>query len=45
MKVEVEQQPQSVTTLRIELPPDEVRKEWDAIASNYARYARIPGYR
>ncbi|MGZ4984773.1 MAG: trigger factor, partial [Chthoniobacterales bacterium] len=45
MKVEVEQQPQSVATLRIELPPDEVRKEWDAIASNYARYARIPGYR
>ncbi|MDQ6911745.1 MAG: trigger factor [Verrucomicrobiota bacterium] len=45
MKVEVEQQPQSVATLRIELPPDEVRKEWDAIAQNYARYARIPGYR
>jgi trigger factor len=45
MKVEVEQQPQSVATLRIELLPDEVRKEWDAIASNYARYARIPGYR
>src|SRR5450755_36143 len=45
MKVEVEQQPQSVATLRIELPPDEVRKEWDAIANNYARYARIPGYR
>jgi trigger factor len=45
MKVEVETQPQSVATLRIELPPDEVRKEWDSIASNYARYARIPGYR
>ena len=45
MKVEVEQQPQSVATLRIELPPEEVRKEWDAIAQNYAKYARIPGYR
>jgi trigger factor len=22
-----------------------VRKEWDAIANNYSRYARIPGYR
>ncbi len=44
MKVEVESQPHSAT-LRIELPPDEVRKEWDAIASNYARYAKIPGYR
>lgn len=45
MKVEVETQPQSVATLRIELPPEEVRKEWDSIAANYARYARIPGYR
>jgi trigger factor len=27
------------------LPPEDVRKEWDAIASNYSRYARIPGYR
>lgn len=45
MKIEVETQPHSVATLRIELPPEEVRKEWDSIAANYARYARIPGYR
>lgn len=45
MKVEVEKQPQSMATLRIELPPEEVSKEWNAIADNYARYARIPGYR
>jgi trigger factor len=45
MKIEVETQPHSVATLRIELRPEEVRKEWDAIATNYARYARIPGYR
>jgi trigger factor len=45
MKVEVESQPQGVATLRIELGPDVVSKEWDAIASNYSRYARIPGYR
>jgi trigger factor len=45
MKVELEKQPHSVATLRIELPPDQVSKEWDAIANNYARYARIPGYR
>ena len=45
MKIEVENQPHSVATLRIELPPEDVRKEWDAIAGNYARYARIPGYR
>ncbi|CAN5609020.1 trigger factor [soil metagenome] len=45
MKVEVEKQPQSVATIKIELLPGEVQKEWDAIANNYARYARIPGYR
>lgn len=45
MKVEVETQPHSVATLRIELPPSEVQKEWDAMATNYARHARIPGYR
>ena len=45
MKVEVEKQPDSVSTLKIELPPDEVSKEWDAIASNFVRYAKIPGYR
>ena len=45
MKVEVENEPHGVATLRIELAPDVVRKEWDAIAANYSRYARIPGYR
>jgi trigger factor len=45
MKVEVENEPPGMATLRIELPPEDVRKEWDAIASNYSRYARIPGYR
>jgi trigger factor len=45
MKVEVENEPHGVATLRIELPPEVVSKEWDAIASNYSRYARIPGYR
>src|SRR6478752_19703 len=45
MKVEVENQPHCVATLKIELPPAEVSKEWDAIASNFAAHARIPGYR
>jgi trigger factor len=45
MKVHVDNEPQGVSTLRIELPPEEVRKEWDSIAANYSRYARIPGYR
>src|SRR5213080_3360592 len=45
MKVEVETQPDSVSTLQIELPAEEVSKEWDAIANSFARFARIPGYR
>src|SRR5437016_11744090 len=45
MKREVEPQPDSISTLRIELPPEEVSKEWDAIANSFARFAKIPGYR
>jgi trigger factor len=45
MKVEVEKQPGFVSKLQIELPPDEVSKEWDAIANSFARFAKIPGYR
>src|SRR5438046_10138724 len=45
MKVEVEKQPGSVSKLQIELPADEVAKEWDAIANSLARFAKIPGYR
>ena len=45
MKVEVEKQPGSVSKLHIELPAEEVTREWDAIANNFARFAKIPGYR
>jgi len=45
MKVEVERQPGSVSKLQIELPPEEVEKEWDVIANSFARFAKIPGYR
>src|SRR5947208_8019652 len=45
MKVEVQTQPGSVSTLQIELLPEEVSKEWDAIANSFARFAKIPGYR
>ena len=45
MKVEVEKQPESVSTLRIELPSEEVSREWDAITNSFARFAKIPGYR
>ncbi|PYM03532.1 MAG: trigger factor, partial [Verrucomicrobia bacterium] len=45
MRVEVEKQPDSVSTLQIELPPEQVAKEWNAIADSFARHAKIPGYR
>jgi trigger factor len=45
MKVEVEKQPGFVSKLQIELAPEEVTKEWDAIANSFARFAKIPGYR
>ena len=41
----MEKQPGSVSKLQIELPPEEVSKEWDAIANSFARFAKIPGYR
>src|ERR1700747_1213394 len=45
MKVEVDRQPGFVSKLQIELAPQEVTKEWDAIANSFARFAKIPGYR
>ena len=45
MKVQVEKKPESVSTLKIELPAEEVSKEWDVIANSFARFAKIPGYR
>src|SRR3989442_537212 len=45
MKVQVEEKPESISTLKIELPADEVSKEWDTIANSFVRFARIPGYR
>lgn len=45
MKVDVENQPHCVATLTIELPPEQVSKEWDAIANSFASQARLPGYR
>src|SRR6058998_2258357 len=45
MKVQVEEKPESISTLKIELPADEVSKEWDTIANSFVRFAKIPGYR
>src|SRR4249919_457073 len=45
MKVDIDKQPGFVSKLHIQLPPEEVSKEWDAIANSFARVAKIPGYR
>jgi trigger factor len=45
MNVEVENLPHCVTTLRVEVPPEKVSAAWDTIAKDYARYAKLPGYR
>src|SRR5213596_2193096 len=45
MKVEIKTEPGSVSILQMELPAEEVSKEWDSIASSFARLAKIPGYR
>jgi trigger factor len=45
MKIEIEKQPDSISTLRIELAPEQVTEEWDAIANSFARHAKISGYR
>src|SRR5438270_12238287 len=45
MTVQVEEKPESISTLKIELPAEEVSKEWDTIANSFVRFAKIPGYR
>ncbi len=45
MNVVVENLPNCITTLRIELEPDKVNKVWDAVTADYTKYAKLPGYR
>ena len=45
MNVQVENLPNCITTLRVEVPAEKVSQAWESIAADYARYARIPGYR
>ena len=45
MNVVVENLPNCITTLRIELEPEKVNKVWDAVTGDYTKYAKIPGYR
>jgi len=45
MNVEVENLPNCIASLRIELPPDRVTKEWDRVVRDFKQVARIPGFR
>ena len=45
MNVVVENLPNCVTTLKVEVEPEKVSKAWEDVAGNYTKYARIPGYR
>src|SRR5579862_1340693 len=45
MNVEVQSLPNCMTTLKVELPPEKVSKAWNEITLDYARYAKIPGFR
>ncbi|MGC1482034.1 MAG: trigger factor [Chthoniobacterales bacterium] len=45
MNVFVESKPNCLATLRVELPPDRVEKEWKTTAKAFQKQARIPGFR
>ena len=45
MNVEVENLPNCIASLRIELPPDRVTKEWNEVVRGFKQVARIPGFR
>ncbi len=45
MNVVVESQPNCLVTLQVELPADQVSKEWQRVAREFQRNVRIPGYR
>lgn len=45
MNVFVESQPNCIATLRVELEPERVEKEWQAISKAFQKQARIPGFR
>ena len=45
MNIVVEKQPKCVATLSVEIPAETVRGERETIVSEYARKARVPGFR
>lgn len=45
MNVELENLPNCITTMRVEVPADKVTKAWEKTAREYAQHAKLPGYR
>jgi len=45
MNVVLENKPNCISTLRVELEPERVEREWKAVASQFQKVARVPGYR
>ena len=45
MKVEVENLPNCMASLKIELRPERVTQEWDEVVKGFRKFARIPGFR
>ena len=45
MNVALDFQPNCIVNLEIDLPADRVANEWNKVAKEYQKQARIPGYR
>ncbi len=45
MNVVCDPQPNCIVNLQVELPADQVTREWQSVAKDFQRHARIPGYR
>ena len=45
MNVQLENLPNCITTLRVEVPSDKVSQAREAIVREYAQYAKLPGFR
>lgn len=45
MNVQLENLPNCITTLHVEVPAEKVTSAWDNIAKEYVQYAKLPGYR
>ncbi len=45
MNIEVENLPNCLASLRVEVAPDQVSKEWDEVVQDFRKSAKIPGYR